>query len=247
MFNKGSIEFILNEQDGKYSLSEIAKPYPASKNLPDWYVKAETRLGDSRLPLRPSPMMREESVMGSFKACAPFFDAMSAGYILPLWADVVVDAGPRGAEFSWKDMHVYNYLGSHDEEQVEGIPNVRGTPLKFLTPWSIVTPPGYSVLITNPFNRFEERFEAFTGIIDSDTYNLSFNMPFMWKDNSFKGILKEGTPLCQIIPFKRESFSSKFSELTGVREVKQRKQHFVISRSAKDGYKKKFWSRKVYK
>ena len=45
-------------------------------------------------------------------------------------------------------------------------------------------------------------------IVDTDKEVLNFHFP-MWLKKNFTGIITKGTPLAQIIPFKRESWTMK--------------------------------------
>jgi antitoxin (DNA-binding transcriptional repressor) of toxin-antitoxin stability system len=76
--------------------------------------------------------------------------------------------------------------------------------------WSVETPPGYSALYTHPLNRFELPFLTVSGIIDNDKVILPGSMPFFVKEG-FVGIIEAGTPIAQIIPFKREDWESEYA------------------------------------
>ena len=66
-------------------------------------------------------------------------------------------------------------------------------------------PKGYSVLVTHPLNRFDLPFTTLSGIADADTPMGGGNIPFFMK-NDFEGIIPKGTPIAQIIPFKRDDW-----------------------------------------
>jgi hypothetical protein len=73
--------------------------------------------------------------------------------------------------------------------------------------WAVETPKGYSVLYSQPFNRFELPFLTTSGIIDNDSVNLPGSMPF-FLIKGFSGVIPAGTPYVQMIPFKREDWVS---------------------------------------
>ena len=52
-------------------------PYPASRNIPDWYKKLLVEVSTP-----------DEPANRTIKRCAPFLDALSCGYIIPLTADI---------------------------------------------------------------------------------------------------------------------------------------------------------------
>jgi hypothetical protein len=47
-------------------------------------------------------------------------------------------------------------------------------------------------------------------IVDTDKHPIMVNFPFFLKEN-FSGVIPYGTPIVQVIPFKRENWKSKFS------------------------------------
>ena len=87
--------------------------------------------------------------------------------------------------------------------------------IKFNNFWTIESPPGYSLLITHPINRYDLPFTTLTGLIDTDLYKDNFiNFPARWRDLSFRGVLPKGTPIAQCIPVKRELWSAQFGTIT---------------------------------
>jgi hypothetical protein len=44
------------------------------------------------------------------------------------------------------------------------------------------------------------------GVVDTDTYNAPVNFPFVLKNVNFEGLIPAGTPIAQVIPFKREEW-----------------------------------------
>ena len=50
----------------------------------------------------------------------------------------------------------------------------------------------------------ESVFTIMDGIVDTDSYNALVNFPFFLNDWSYEGLIPAGTPMAQVIPFKRE-------------------------------------------
>jgi hypothetical protein len=113
-----------------------------------------------------------------------------------------------------------------------------------MNPWSIKTPKGHSVLFVQPFHR-ESIFTILPGIVDTDTYNSPVNFPFVLNDINFEGLIPAGTPMAQIIPFKREKWSLEFGNDEDILESNKHTKR-VRSRFF-DSYKNNFWNRKEYK
>lgn len=184
----GCIEFLCSEED--YGV--IAEPIPANKVLPDWYKNLEGKIG---------PGLGKSTV----KRCMPFLDAMTMGWIIPLAAEVEAHYKREGkADFSWNfDKPI---IATHDVAQIGGDSHPFGSRgvMKFNNYWAIKVPDGYSLLFTAPLNRVEPRFQPFSGVVDADKYFNFVNIPFVWTGDKFHGVLEKGTPIVQVIPFKRD-------------------------------------------
>ena len=85
-------------------------------------------------------------------------------------------------------------------------------------------------------------FRIFDAIVDTDVYPARFPYAFLIK-NDFKGIIKAGTPLIQVIPFKREDFISEIID-ANYEEIKTQ-QNVAFSRFS-GAYRKLFWKRKKF-
>jgi hypothetical protein len=108
---------------------------------------------------------------------------------------------------------------------------------------AISIPLGYSFLLTHPINRHELPFTTVSGVVDGGfVTNPIGSLPFYIKDG-FEGVIPQGTPIAQIIPFRQENWSSKIAN--GL--VNIGKKHGEQSKAVLSGwYKKTFWTRKNY-
>ena len=61
-------------------------------------------------------------------------------------------------------------------------------------------------MITHPLNRYDLPFITSSGIVD-ETVSWAGTFSFWVKEN-FEGIIPYGTPMAQIIPFKRDSWEA---------------------------------------
>jgi hypothetical protein len=196
------IEFLCYEND--YDV--IAPPVPARKILPQWFKDLPPKMeGQNKLQ------------NSTIKRCMPVLDALSAGWIIPLAADVEFVTNGDATEVQTKSLFYRTLVETHNKAQVAGHPESPKTPFKFLNYWAIKLPPGYSMLFMPPLNRYEPRFECFSGMVD-DTYMgtgaMEFiNFPFFFKQPNYTGIIKKGTPLVQCIPIKREPLSHEIKPL----------------------------------
>jgi hypothetical protein len=81
------------------------------------------------------------------------------------------------------------------------------------------------------------------GVVDTDTFPLSINFPFFLRSD-FSGTIPHGTPIAQVIPFKRDNFVSEKGEFDS---KKYSSIHNYHDTTFFNRYKNKWWSRKVFK
>ena len=222
------------EEEMKYVPSIV----PASQALPQWYKDTPQDMPDS--PAWTS---------GTYRTCLPFFDAMTQGYIIPLWADLYVSPGHIDGEpkpvFQWNQLSSRVTVTTHRPEQTKGMPAVEestaGFAYKLLSPWVIETPKDYSLLCVPPLNNRDSRFEIVAGVVCTDGFVNPMNFPFIWNaPPDYEGFIKAGTPVAQIIPFKREVYEHECSYMTEKDRVAIKSVHNSIINQFRGGYKK-FW------
>ena len=78
-------------------------------------------------------------------------------------------------------------------------------PMKFHNYWTIETPPGWSCLFIPPINRPDQRFEIASGVVDTDQYKTLIHFPFFATVGDGVYVIEKGTPIAQVIPFRRDS------------------------------------------
>lgn len=181
-----NVEFLCHKED----LGVIPPPYPARKLLPQWYKDLPPRNPEGKL----------ES--GTIKRCAPFLDAMVVGWIIPLAADVEFTVNADASGLSYRSLHYREMVQSHKATQVAGHPETPKPPMKWLNWWLIRVPKDYSLLFVPPLNRPDPRFECLSGMVDGGYFEF-VNFPFFFTQPNYTGIVKQGTPLVQVIPIHR--------------------------------------------
>lgn len=212
--------------------------------------------------------------MATIKRCMPVFDCLNSGYIIKTPTDVYVsqkDANYVNKEkfnengenlylteeeiekkgfakklpyYEWSNFGIIQF---HPVEQAPTHPNRNGHQgyyPKWINPWSIKTPPGYSVLFVQPFHR-DSVFTILPGIVDTDTYTAPVNFPFILNDISWEGLIPAGTPIAQVIPFKREEWQMELGKEVDL--ISQSKVTTKLRTKFFDSYKSQFRALKEYK
>lgn len=225
---------------------ELSAPYPASKNVPDWYKKISQYIGGEKT-------FKDGNNNSTIKKCVPFLDSLTCGYIMPLGSDIFItkqitsDPAFNGNSIPYYSWGVGAHIEFHPSAQAPGHPqNPRSNPIpKFINQWSIKTPPGHSCLFIPPLSQENAKFKILPGIVDTDTYNSPVNFPFMLSDPDFEGLIPAGTPIAQVIPFKRDAWQMEIEV-----DESQKLRNSVMGRlrsRAFEGYKSLFWSKKEFR
>jgi hypothetical protein len=212
-------------------------PQPAHRFVPDWYKNLSSYLEDNK------KTNGKGETNGTAKRCMPIFDCIAAGYILVTPADVYVSNVNGQPYFEWAGLNLVSF---HAKEQAPNHPNrnnMESYP-KWINYWSIKTPKGYSTLFVQPMHR-ESPFTILPGIVDTDAYTIPVNFPFTLNDLNFEGLIPAGTPIAQVIPFKRDDWKMRLGSDKDYIEHQEinKKLHTKIY----DRYKTLFRSLKEYK
>ena len=222
-----------------FSIDPMYYPVPASSAIPYWYKKTNSYIGSNTKVYNHTTNEFNQTI----KKCIPVFDALSSGYIIPTYADLWVSNNNFGKKI-YSISNRNTYIPAHDFAQAPYHPASTGEPYpKLLNPWSIKTPKGYSCLFIPPVHHSNTYFSVLEGIVDTDTYNAGINFPFVLNDPTFEGLIPAGTPMVQVIPFKREPWKSTIDLSTDNIMNSER----LMATKFYDRYKKLFWSKKEYK
>lgn len=217
------------------------KPQPIVKNLSEGFRKCPVSFGS-----RPDEI--------TVKRCIPFLDAISTGYVIKAHVDfslTSIDTATGEAEVSYNRNLPYSPVQSHLNLQAEYLFNEldieHKTIYKWLNPWSIHTPKGYSCLFLHPLNSGSKDLRFLGGIVDTDTYYAPVNFPFYLNKGVKDFNVKAGDPLIQVIPFKREKHKLIVREYTQ-KELKKRWAADFFNKHVFSGaYRKFFWHKRKEK
>lgn len=222
-------------------------PKPAKFEIPKWYKELNSYIDDKKeYSVYDTDKGMSALTTATVKKCMPVFDAITSGYIIYSATDLYIKNDDKSNPlYVWPsikpvDFHTLNQIPNYplDTGYTSAYP-------KWINPWAIKTPKGYSTLFVQPLHR-ESLFTILPGIVDTDTYSLPVNFPFILKDVNFTGLIPAGTPIAQVIPFKRDSWEIKFSEQTeSVLELASK--HSLLRSKFFDGYKTFFRQDKEYK
>lgn len=233
------LEFLIKEE----YLGISPDPRPANKFIPNWFKELPNSYHKSGNPIE---FVGDKLEIGlTMKKCPPVLDYLCSGYIIPLWADLIVDdTQDDKTKFGWYTPEAM--VDGHTEQQLTGSnilqENKGPTVYKLNCPWRIKTPKGYSCYIFSPRYADTNGIEILPAVVDTDQQHV-INYPFLYKpkESRKQTIIPNGTPVVQVFPFKREDWKME----TKVEKV-NRTGHFLGVHTV-DAYKKFFRKDKKYR
>jgi len=179
---------------------------PSKEFKPKWYVDSPFYVDENNN--KSSIKINNGEVNATFKKCIPMIDAINIGYMVELKADVIVqDNNNEIFNIAWKSKKNIFDLHGNNTKLIEAPENYHSHVVKYT--WGVLpkTPKGYSTLVIEPLGFNNLVFKQIPAVVDTDKNNLQFALPMFVKKN-FNGVVEAGTPLAQLIPFKKENWKS---------------------------------------
>lgn len=212
---------------------------PAKANIPEWYKKIP-KWKDNEI------FSKNNTFNSTVKQCMPFLETLTAGYVVKLPIDLYVKNHDGIPFLAWKGGDLDRYTPSWREGISDSsIVPPECFPLEYTWKFncSFKVPEQYSMLITHPLNRNDLPFRTVSGIVDGNfALQPDGNLPFYIKRN-FEGIIPQGTPIAQVIPFYNQDWVLESKEGLLKESIQNKKK----SNSVFIGfYKKYFWQKKDY-
>ena len=131
-------------------------PMPAKKYIPKWYrdLKPSSGISDEKIDGILASTIKNRTA----KKCVPFMDAFTSGYIFETWCDMEVIEENENFSLKWIEG---DWIPIEERPQVNNLQVPEGYYQRIVSlksPIFIKTPPGYSVLISQPHNRYDLPF-----------------------------------------------------------------------------------------
>lgn len=209
---------------------------PAKSFVPQWYKDIEN-FNYSNIKF-----FDDGYVKRNVKNCMPFLDSLTSGYIVELPCDIYVEKRDHGPFISWESPFAPVDSRRPDTNLIPIPHGCADAHFIWRLPYSLSFPKATSIFVSHPFNRFDLPFVSLSGIVDGGTIMNSGNFPF-FISKDFEGLIKKGTPILQIVPFKPESWKiEEDKKLLHESEnlTKKKNQTFF------GYYKNNIWNRKRY-
>ena len=181
-----------------------------------------------------------------FLNCPGMADLMKIGYIIPAPCNIKIKANKAGTVVILDDPDLINPVPMNEKllaGLVEVNENVKFSVTKISMPWAIFTKSGYSVHVLPAFyhSPFLKDLYVYPGTVDYDVFHHCNFIFSAIRECEIE--IAMGTPLLQVIPFKRE-------DVTGICMKASSLDNDIISKKfpamVKSAYRKFFHKIKSY-
>jgi hypothetical protein len=175
---------------------------PAKEFKRKWLESARAELKEMK--------KQEPNEVAHIARCPGIFDIARTGWVLRSWLDIEIETNGDLDTFLWRTPVCQNEMcpmaGNavewHPQEQFskfqENFPsNTLKTIIKIQTPWRILIPKGYNVLVIPVPYSDESRFTVLPGTFYAGI--AVCNLQMLWHVTNGKTVIKAGTPLAQFI------------------------------------------------
>ena len=228
----------------EYAFNVCERPQPSKAYLPEWFVNMPPYTPSPQSPTGNKIIVQDHESNATAKKCTPMLDAMVTGYTIPLWSDIQIRQEGGTPHLSWRvSQDVFGVHGNWGAPQVPPPPGYDNVVFKFNTFFRVRTPKGYSIMVRNVAGHNGSPFYAIPAIIDTDKSVIDTNIP-LWIRSDFDGIVEKGTPVAQIIPFKRDDWKAKFTWIT--EDQMKQEQDKGFASTIVNNYVKNIWSKKKF-
>jgi hypothetical protein len=162
-------------------------PFRNSAGWPDWFKKAG-----------------KNSV--AVARCKGIQDYLSLGITVPLWGDVKIHPTEGGGTAVAMADSFFS-AEQFDAEMTKGCPFMEDRPVEHAgcpdlrSPFLYKTAPGYSLLCLPVLYEPDPRYQVLPSVINTDYFHRVNVALKVLSDEEF--IIPTGTPICHLIPFKR--------------------------------------------
>lgn len=141
------------------------------------------------------------------KACPSFVEIFKEGYVIPAPCDIWLYTDNE--EWKWETASPIDFIKITNHTNNQYVNSISNTNIKNIFKldgiWNCITPKGYSVRQIPMIYHHNPDFYVMYGIIHTDKLH-QINPQIAFISDKKEIVIHKGTPLCYIVPFKREKF-----------------------------------------
>lgn len=183
-------------------LSEKTIIKPAKYFIPEEFKNMPYSLNENDI------MQQEKTA----KSCPSFVEILREGYVIPSPCDIYLSYNREIDNWKWQTPSGYDWVDItiHHPNQFQNYYNNSNVKyvFKINSLWHVYTPKGYSVRQIPMLYHNNKDFQVAYGVIKSDVFH-QINPQILFISDKDEIIIKKETPLCYIVPYKREKYNYK--------------------------------------
>lgn len=207
---------------------DYALPQPAENFIPDWFNKVPNyRVDENRILLK----------RATTKSCPSFSDTFKEGFIIPAPCDIWLKVEEDGS-WAWEASNGYVQCEiHHNDTMVNYLPkssNVRQV-FKLMLPFTIHTPKGVWIRQVPMFWNYNSDFHIPYGQFNTNKVH-QVNLQILYTSDKNEILIKQGTPLGQYVPFRKEKFNIKLIKPNDKYKHKEGTYIWAVTSRFKGGY-----------
>lgn len=248
MFKKNLVTFSI--VDDMLFDSPHLHPQPIYKFIPKWLKNAPNDLIGSKAPHGIDGL----NITKTVKSCPSFVDIYKDGYVILAPYDIYLKFIHKTKQWSFVTSTVLENLTDNntqvqehlDEQMIDYLPknaNIHKV-FKLQLPITVNTPKGYNIRQMPLFYDFNVDWHIAYGVYKADIIP-EINLQLFYTSDKEEVLIKQGTPLCILAPYKREKFRYKIEKYgTNKNIVKSTNKYFMNAKGKfinfyyKSGYHK---------
>tara|TARA_B100001250_G_C19717666_1_gene752313 strand:- start:31 stop:756 length:726 start_codon:yes stop_codon:yes gene_type:complete len=184
---------------------EELHPQPRRNFVPEWFKKIPADSRKYFIDEKNQP--KKISRMRTVKRCPSFHEIFDEGLVIVAPCDIWISMADNNEDWLWEsqDTNAIN-IEYHDNKQFRDFykdKNIRGV-FKLNLPWKFKTPKGYSIRQFPMHYSNNPDWEVAYGVVRTDIHT-EVNVQLFYTSKENEILIKQGEPLCYIVPYKREN------------------------------------------
>ena len=207
---------------------DYALPHPAENFIPNWFSKV------------PNFKVEENTTLlkrATTKSCPSFSDTFKEGFIIPAPCDIWLKVDKNG-DWAWQTNNSYVQCEIHHNDlMVDYLPkssNVRQV-FKVMLPFTIHTPKNVWIRQVPMFWNYNTDFHIAYGQFNTNKVH-QVNLQIHYTSDKDEILIKQGTPLGQYVPFRKEKFDIKIVKENKKYKLQEGKYLWAVTSRFKGGY-----------
>lgn len=177
------------------------QPQPSRNFIPEWFKKTPA-VDESD---HPKFQYKKKPGMRTAKTCPSFHEIFDEGLVVVAPCDIWIKLMNFDEDWEWETASSEAVtIEHHDHKQFRdhyGNPNIRAV-FKLNLPWRWETPKGYSIRQFPMLYSNNPDWTIAYGVVRTDIHN-EINVQLFYTSKDDEILIKQGEPICYIVPYKR--------------------------------------------